>query len=97
MNIDYTELMQAVITLVSVVITTFLVPLIKKKLNAEKLEELRKWVEVAVNAAEQLYASKTGQQKKEFVVAFLLSKGIVFDVDEVNALIESEVHKLIKE
>ena len=48
----------------------------------------------AVKAAEQLYGSKTGLQKKEYVVAFLLSKGIVFDVDEVTALIESEVYKL---
>lgn len=94
MNIDYTELIQAIIALVSVLITTFLIPLLKKKLSAEKLEELKKWVNIAVNAAEQLYGSKTGQQKKEYVVAFLLSKGIVFDIDEVNALIEAEVHKL---
>lgn len=93
-NIDYTELMQAIIALVSVLITTFLIPFLKKKLSAERLEELKKWVSIAVKAAEQLYGSKTGQQKKEYVVAFLLSKGIVFDVDEVNALIESEVYKL---
>lgn len=96
MNIDYTELMQTVITLVSVVITTFLIPYLKRKLSAEKLGELKKWVGIAVNAAEQLYGSKNGQQKKEYVVAFLLSKGIVFDVDEVNALIESEVYRLTK-
>ena len=93
-NIDYTELIQAIIALVSVLITTFLIPFLKKKLSAERLEELKKWVSIAVKAAEQLYGSKTGQQKKEYVVAFLLSKGIVFDVDEVNALIESEVYKL---
>jgi hypothetical protein len=51
---------------------------------------------VAVAAAEQLFGSKTGQQKKEYVVAFLLSKGIVADIDEVTALIESEVYKLTK-
>lgn len=96
MNIDYTEFLQAVITLLATLITTFLVPYLRKKLSAEKLDELRKWVSVAVNAAEQLYKDKSGIDKKEFVVAFLLSKGIVFDVDEVNALIESEVHKLIK-
>ncbi len=96
-NIDYTELIQAIIALVSVLITTFLIPLLKRKLSSEKLEELKKWVGIAVAAAEQLYGSKTGQQKKEYAVAFLLSKGIVFDVDEVNALIEAEVYKLTKE
>ena len=93
-NIDYTALIQAIITLVSLIITGFLIPLLRKKLSNEKLDELKKWVSVAVRAAEQLYGSKTGQQKKEFAVAYLLSKGIVFDVDEVNALIESEVYKL---
>ena len=51
-------------------------------------------MQTAVKAAEQLFGSKTGQQKKDYVVAFLLSKGIVFDVDEVTALIESEVYRL---
>ncbi len=96
MNIDYTELMQAIIALVSVLITTFLVPLLKSKLSAEKLEELKKWVSIAVNAAEQLYGSKTGQQKKEFVLSFLIDKGIVFDAAEVATMLEAEVYKLTK-
>lgn len=97
MNIDYTELIQALIALVSVIITTFLIPLLKKKLSVEKLEELKKWVGIAVNAAEQLYGSKTGQQKKDYVISFLLSKGIVFDEKEVETMIEAEVYKLTNE
>lgn len=94
MNIDYTELIQALIALVSVIITTFLIPFLKKKLSVEKLEELKKWVSIAVNAAEQLYGSKTGQQKKDYVISFLLSKGITFDAKEVETMIEAEVYKL---
>ena len=93
-NINYTALIQAIITLISLIITGFLIPFLKKKLSNEKLEELKKWTGIAVKAAEQLYGCKTGLQKKEFVSAFLLSKGIVIDIDEVNALIESEVYKL---
>lgn len=94
MNIDYTEFMQAIIALLATLITTILIPYIKKKLSAEKTEELRKWVGIAVKAAEQLYGSKTGQQKKEYVVSFLLSKGIKFDAGKVEAMIEAEVYKL---
>ena len=94
MNIDYTELLQAVIALLATLITTFLIPFIKKKLTAEKTEELKKWVGIAVKAAEQLYGSKTGQQKKEYVLKFLLEKGVVFDASEVAAMIEAEVYKL---
>lgn len=93
-NIDYTEIIQAMIALVSVLITAFVIPLLKKKLSAEKLDELKKWVGIAVNAAEQLYGSKTGQQKKEYVLSFLFEKGIVFDAAEVAAMLEAEVYKL---
>ncbi len=100
-NIDLTPVIQALITLISAFITLFILPkltlYLKKKLSAEQLSVLREWVKIAVSAAEQLYGSKTGQQKKEYVVSFLLSKGIVIDIDEVTALIESEVYKLTAE
>ena len=91
---DITPIIEIVITLLSAIVTTFLIPYIRKKLSAEKLAELQKWVGIAVEAAEQLYGSKTGQQKKEYVVSFLLSKGFVLDPGEIATLIEAEVHKL---
>jgi len=91
---DITPIIKIVVAILSALVTTFLIPYIKEKLSAEKLAELQKWVGIAVEAAEQIYGSKTGTQKKEYVVSFLLSKGIVFDTEEVNALIEAEVHKL---
>lgn len=97
MKNDYTPLFEFIITLISAIVSCFLIPTLKKKLTKEKQEQLSYWVGVAVKAAEQLFGSKAGQQKKEYAVAFLLSKGIVFDVDEVTALIESEVYKLSAE
>ena len=96
MNFDITDIIEAIIVLISALITTFLLPYIRQKLNDEKRQKLIFWIETAVKAAEQIYGSKAGQQKKDYVVAFLLSKGIVADVDEVTALIESEVYKLTK-
>ena len=94
MNFDMTDIIEAVVVLISAIITTFLLPYIRQKLSDEKRQKLIFWIETAVKAAEQLYGSKAGQQKKDYVVAFLLSKGIVADIDEVTALIESEVYKL---
>ena len=91
---DYTAIIELIITLLSAVMTAFIIPVLKQKLSAEKADRLRFWVKTAVSAAEQLYGGKTGEQKKKYVVNFLLSKGIDFDVDEVSALIESEVYKL---
>lgn len=93
-EIDFTPIFEAIITIVSLLVTSFLIPYIKQRLSVEKYEDLKKWVNVGVKAAEQIYGSKTGQEKKEYVVSFLLSKGIVFNVDEVEAMIEAEVYKL---
>ncbi|MGN1444149.1 MAG: phage holin, LLH family [Acutalibacteraceae bacterium] len=91
---DYTNIIEIIISLLSAVITAFLIPVLKQRLSAEKTEKLKFWVKTAVSAAEQIYGGKSGNEKKKYVVNFLLSKGIVFDVDEVSALIESEVYKL---
>ena len=93
-QLDITPIIELIITILSAVVTIYVIPYIKAKLSVEKQKNLRSWVEIAVRAAEQLYGSKTGQQKKDYALAFLLSKGIVFDPDEVTAMLESEVYKL---
>lgn len=97
MKYDITPIIEALIALFSALITAFVIPLIKSRLTQSKLENLKFWVRLAVQAAEQVFGRGMGEKKKEYVVSFLLSKGIVFDVDEVNALIESEVYALTQE
>lgn len=70
--INLTPLVNAFIVLLGAVITAFLVPYIKRKLNEAQLNELAKWVEVAVKAAEQIIkGTKVGQERKEWVLAYL--------------------------
>lgn len=94
---DYTNIIEIILGILSAIITAFVIPVLNKKLFAEKRQNLLFWVQTAVAAAEQYFGSKTGQQKKDYVVNFLLSKGIVFDIDEVNTMIESEVYKLTQQ
>lgn len=94
MTFDFTDLFEIVVSVLSVIASCFLIPWLKEKLSAAQLERLVKLVKIAVEAAEQLYGSGTGQQKKEYVVSFLLAKGIVFDANEVEAIIESAVLQL---
>lgn len=96
MNFDLTNIIECVIGIISALISAFLIPYIKNELSQAKQSKLLFWAEIAVKAAEQLYGSQAGQEKKKYVTTFLLSKGIVVDIDEVTALIESEVYKLKK-
>ena len=97
-NINWDPIINAAITLVATIISIVVIPKVKKllneKLTKEQRENLKSMVAIAVKAAEQIYGSKTGQQKKEHVYDYLVSKGIQFDFDEVAEMIESEVYKI---
>lgn len=97
MNIDITPVMEAVVALVAAIITAFVIPWLKGKIDAVKLEKIALWVEVAVEAAEQLYeGSGRGAEKKSYVVEFLNSKGYTLDPDSLDKLIEAAVFNLSK-
>lgn len=96
---DLTSILQAVIGVVAVLITVYVIPWLKRKLTAEQQAELAGWVSIAVAAAEQLYNGQgRGAEKKEYVMSFLRSKGYTVDVgamaDAIDALIEAAVYEL---
>lgn len=93
--IDITSIVNAVIALLSAVVSTFLVPWIKGKVEAQKLEKIMDWVTIAVSAAEQIYnESGMGEKKKQYVLDFLEDKGLTVDINSVDAMIEAAVYGL---
>ena len=51
MTYDITPIVQAVLTLIGVIITAVIVPWIKSKTNEQQQEEIKQWVKIAVAAA----------------------------------------------
>ena len=93
--IDLTPIANAVIMLIAALITTFLVPWIKGKVDEQKLAQIQRWVEIAVGAAEQIYKeSGMGAKKKEYVLDFLAKKNVKLDLDSIDALIEEAVFNI---
>ena len=88
---DYTNIIGAVITLLTALLTTFIIPWIKQKYDSEKLKKWQAYVDMAVEAAEQLYDVNDGAAKKAYVIEYLSKKGIKFDSDTVDKMIESSV------
>ena len=89
--IDLTPIVEAIVALVAAVITAFVIPWLKGKIDADKLEEIELWVTVAV----QLYVgSGRGAEKKAYVVQFLQEKGFTLDPDSLDKLIEAAVFNL---
>lgn len=104
MNIDMTQIILAIIALLSAIVTGFLIPLLKAKLLSEnsKLSKTQQdllmlAVTTAVTAAEQLYRSDEGQQKKSYVLALLKQQGFDVDSAAIDAAIEAVVLELHEE
>lgn len=92
---DITPIVIAFVSMIFAIIGIFLIPFVKNKVGEEKFKDISKWVQIAVNAAEQIYnESGMGEVKKEYVLEFLKKRGITMDIDSIDALIESEVYKL---
>lgn len=94
---DLTNIVSAVFTLIMAIITTFLIPYLKNKIDADKLDKIKSWVKVAVQAAEMIYTeSGMGATKKAYVIEYLNSKGYNLDTETLDNLIESAVLELKK-
>jgi hypothetical protein len=89
-----TEIFAAVIELLVALAVALLIPYIKNRISAEKLENALTYVDIFVEAAEQLYEETDGEAKFEFVFEKLQEKGIELDYDELEAAIESAVLRL---
>lgn len=93
--IDLTPIINAAIMLISALITAFVIPWLKGKIEAQKLEKIKNWVTIAVTAAEQIYnESGMGTKKKEYVLNFLQQKGYTLDPEKIDAMIEAAVYGL---
>lgn len=98
MNVDITAVMNAVVALIAAIVSTFLIPWIRSKITTQQREQLVAWVKIAVSAAEQIFkGSGRGEEKKQYVLDFLIKNGFSVDEEVVNAAIEAAVKQLNSE
>ena len=92
--IDLTNIIEAAVALLVALVSAFLIPWIRSRLNASQTAELLRWVKIAVYSAQQLYYNLDGATRLEHALEVLAAKG--FDVDDAALLdaVEAEVLKL---
>lgn len=94
---DLTPIINTAIALLAALVSAFVIPWLKAKTSEQDREELLKWVEIAVAAAQQLYHQLEGPERKQYVRAFLASKGYDVNDRQVDSAIEAAVLKLHRE
>mgnify|MGYP002678536210 FL=1 len=97
---DITPILELVIRLIALIVTIVIIPKVKKLL-AEKVAEsdqkkIIRWAEIAAQAAEEAARSGLIDKKAKYNYAkdFLEDRGITFDADTMEALINSTVWDL---
>lgn len=94
MSIDLTQVILALITLISGILTSFLIPYLKQRMTAAGQERLSALIRVGVYAAQQLFESDEGIRKKAYVVQLLEQQGYAVNAEEIDARIEAELMNL---
>lgn len=102
-KMDITPILELAVKLIFTLITIFLIPKIKELLAAKVAESDQKkiirWVELAVQAAEE--AERAGlidkKAKYQYAKDFLEKRGVTFDPDTMQALIDSSCWELFNQ
>lgn len=93
-------IIKTVVACVSVILTTFVIPWIKGKVNADKLAKIEEYTVLAVRCAEQIYTPEEWREKKDYVVAYVAKKaikiGLYLTAEDINNLIEGIVNEVKK-
>lgn len=99
-KMDITPILELAVKLIFTLITIFLVPKLKDLISTKVAEsdqkKLLRWAELAVQAAEEAARSGLIDKKAKYQYAkdFLEKRGVTFDVDTMQALIDSTVWEL---
>jgi len=96
MNIDWTEIIMALIGLIGLLISGVLIPYLKSKTTENQREDIKFWVGIAVMSAEKQFdLAGQGQVKKEYVKDFIRTKNLNITDEQLDQLIIATVEKLI--
>ena len=97
---DITAILELIVKLIFTLITIFLLPklkaLISEKVAESDQKKIIRWVELAVQAAEEAERSGLIDKKAKYTYAldFLEKRGVTFDPDTMQALIDSSCWEL---
>ena len=91
-------IVKCVFAVVSVIVTTYIIPLLKSYIESQKLDDLMIFIEKCVQSAEKLYTPEEWKIKKDYVRQLALNKlnslGIEMTAESLDALIEGFVKEV---
>lgn len=94
-TIDLTPLFEILISLLAVVITTYLIPWIKAHTTHKQQEYIRAAAHVAVYAAEKFYGAGHGDEKLAYAEKVLKEDyGIYLNMNKLEAVVDAAIKEM---
>lgn len=95
----FMKLVMSLISVLGVIFTAYVVPMIKANISQKQLDQLAYYVSVAVRCAEQIYTPEQWKEKKQYVFDYILdivnSKlHINLDEKDIDVIIEGIVNEI---
>lgn len=99
---DSSLFMKCIISLfsvISIIITAYVIPYLKSQIGNEEFDKLMTYVTVAVRCAEQIYKPEQWQEKKEYVMNYVMDVvnnklKISLTYDELDTIVEGIVNEI---
>lgn len=89
------KVLQIVLCIICIILMAYAFPLTRRRISDEKLDFIRKWVEIIVYAVQQTNWAIPGESRKQIVIQkvtqVLAAHGIKITETELDLLIESAV------
>ena len=67
----FIKIVSAIITIITALITAYVIPWLKTRINENQLAQLNRYIELAVRCANQIYTKEQWIEKKEFVLNYI--------------------------
>ena len=93
------KIVLAIISICGALVTAYVIPFIKSKISSTELNKLFEYAKIAVRCAEQIYTVEQWQEKKEYVMDYVMNimiekLHINLSYDQIDTIVEGIVNEV---
>lgn len=93
------KIVLAIISICGALVTAYVIPFIKSKISSTELNKLFEYAKIAVRCAEQIYTVEQWQEKKEYVMNYVINimnekLHIDLSYDQIDTIVEGIVNEV---
>ncbi len=98
----FLQIVGALITIAIALVSAYVIPWLKTKVNAEQIATFNYYLDLAVRCANQIYTPEQWKEKKEYVMNYLTSVvntklKLSLTEEDLSNLIEGKVNEIKRE